>query len=222
MAKIIPISEHFQHFLTEMKESFWGDVYGRTKLVWKQFLELDSQRQRDRYTVREAYQRRDSPRQPYRNGYYEREFVTRFGTLRLRIARTRGKSFLPGGLQRFQRRAEEVSMLIREAFLRGISTRQVGRVVATLTGETVSAPTVSKLPRDLDQAVRQFHAAPLADDYAYLFLDGVSLRARRPAGRKRVHMLVAYGVRRDGSRHLLPFLRSQGESQGDWEALLQD
>ena len=84
----------------------------------------------------------------------------------------------------------------------------------------MSAQTVSKLTRDLDQAVRQFHAARLADDYAYLFLDGVSLRVRRPAGRKRVQMLVAYGVRRDGTRHLLAFVRSQGESQADWEALL--
>jgi putative transposase len=50
----------------------------------------------------------------------------------------------------------------------------------------------------------------------------VSLRVRRPAGRKRVQMLVGYGVRRDGTRHLLAFLRSQGESQADWEGLLQD
>ena len=98
----------------------------------------------------------------------------------------------------------------------------MGRVVATLTGEVVSAQTVSKLTRDLDEAVRQFHQARLSDDYAYLFLDGVSLRVRRPAGRKRVQMLVAYGVRRDGTRHLLAFLRSQGESQADWEGLLQD
>ncbi len=113
-------------------------------------------------------------------------------------------------------------MLIREAFLRGISTRQVGRVVATLAGEVVSPQTVSKLTRDLDEAVKQFHQARLSDDYAYLFLDGVSLRVRRPAGRKRVHMLVAYGVRRDGTRHLLAFMRSQGESQADWEGLLGD
>jgi putative transposase len=98
-----------------------------------------------------------------------------------------------------------VSLLIREAFLRGISTRQVGRVVATITGETVSAQTVSKLTRDLDEAVRQFHQAGLSDDYAYLFLDGVSLRVRRPTGRKQVQMLVAYGIRRDGRRHLLAF-----------------
>src|SRR2546428_2148294 len=222
MAKVTPISEHFQHFLGEMKESFWGDLSGQTRLAWQRFFELQSERQRDRVSGWGRYERGASPGRDYRNGYYQRDFVTRFGTIRLRIARTRGRSFLPAGLKRFQRRAEEVAILIREAFLRGISTRQVGRVVATLTGERVSAQTVSKLTRDLDQAVRQFHAAPLADDYAYLFLDGVSLRARRPAGRKRVHMLVAYGVRRDGGRHLLGFLRSQGGGQGGWEALLQD
>jgi putative transposase len=94
--------------------------------------------------------------------------------------------------------------------------------VATLTGETVSAQTVSRLTRDLDEAVRQFHQAPLEDSWSYLFLDGVSLRVRRPSGRQRVQMLVAYGVRPDGRRHLLGFLRSQGESQAAWEGLLQD
>src|SRR5262249_51381004 len=222
MAKVTPISEHFQHFLAEMKETFWGDLYGQTRLAWQRFFQQESQRQRDRFAGWGWYERGPRKVRQYRNGYYERDFVTRFGTIRLRIARTRGKSFLPVGLRGFQGRAEEVSMLIREAFLRGISTRQVGRVVATLTGETVSAQTVSKLTRDLDQAVRQFHQARFCDDYVYLFLDGVSLRARRPGGRKRVHMLVAYGVRRDGTRHLLAFLRSQGESQAEWEGLLQD
>ena len=222
MAKITPITEHFQHFLADMKESFWGDVYGQTKLAWQGFLELESQRQRDRFSGWGRYERSRSQPRDYRNGYYERDFVTRLGTLRLRVARTRGKSFLPRGIERFQRRAEEVAMLIREAFLRGISTRQVGRLVATVTEEVVSAQTVSKLTRGLDNTVRQFHQARLEDHYAYLFLDGVSLRVRRPAGRKRVQMLVAYGVRRDGTRHLLAFLRSQGESQSDWEGLLQD
>src|SRR5213596_776560 len=161
MAKIIPISEHFQHFLAEMKESFWGELYGQTRQAWQRFFELQSERQRDRFSGWGRYERRRGKRRAYRNGYYERDFVTRFGTIRLRIARTREKSFLPVGLRRFQRRAEEVSLLIREAFLRGISTRQLGRVVATITGERVSAQTVSKLTRDLDEAVRQFHQARL-------------------------------------------------------------
>ena len=147
--------------------------------------------------------------------------MTVFGTLKIRIARTRQRGFLPQALQRFQRRAPEVMLLIREAFLRGLSTRQVGKVVGIIT-EGVSAQTVSRLTRSLDGLVRAFHQSPLQDEWAYLFLDGVSLRIRRPGGRKRVQMLVAYGVRPNGSRELLGFLRSAGESQAAWEGLLQD
>ena len=222
MGKIVSITEHFQHFLTDLKESFWGDLEAKTKLAWKHFLEAESERMRDRFAVFDSHQRGQRVAGGYRNGYYERDFVTRFGTIRLRIARTRGKGFLPPGLEKFQRRAPELALLIREAFLRGISTRQVGRVVATLTGETVSAQTVSNLTRDLDHAVREFHRAPLQDEWAYLFLDGVNLKVRRPAGRQCVQMLVAYGVRQDGTRQLLGFLRTKGEGQIHWEALLND
>ena len=50
MAKVTPISEHFQHFLAEMKETFLGDMYGQTKLAWQRFFELQSERQRDRFS----------------------------------------------------------------------------------------------------------------------------------------------------------------------------
>jgi len=221
MRRVVPITEQFQHFVAEVKESFWGDVYGRTRLFWQKFLDTESMRERDRYLGVEDYERKPK-RRDYRNGFYRRCFVTVFGTLVLRVARARGKSFLPPGLERFQRRADRVMLMIREAFLRGLSTRQVGRVMLTLTGEPVSAQTVSKLAQGLDRAVKTFHRACLKDEWAYLFLDGVSLRVRRPSGRKRVQMLVAYGVRRDGTRRLLAFLRSQGESQAAWEGLLQD
>ncbi len=222
MAKVTSITEHFQHFVKESKESFWGDLYGKTQLAWKGFFDLQSERERDRYSGAGRYEREAKQRKDYRNGYYERDFLSRFGTIRLRIARTRTKNFLPAGLERFQRRAPELAMLVREAFLRGLSTRQVGRVMATLTGKPISPQSVSRLTRDLDEAVRRFHQAPLEDQWAYLFLDGVSLRVRRPSGRKRVQMLVAYGVRDNGTRHLLGFLRSPGESQSAWEGLLQD
>ena len=206
-----------------MKESFWGDLYGQTKLAWKQFFEAESERQRDRYAAGQRISGGAGRRQDYRNGYYERDFVTRFGTIRLRVARTRGKSFLPRGLEPFQRRAPEVALLIREAFLRGISHAAGGtggghadrRSGERADGVEVDAATWTK-------RCASFIRRGCSDDYAYLFLDGVSLRVRRPAGRKRVQMLVAYGVRRDGTRHLLAFLRSQGESQSDWEGLLQD
>lgn len=214
------ITQQFEEFVADLKDSFWGDMYGRAQLALKKTLEAESERARDACLKAARYERTGAERE-YRNGYYERDWVTRFGTVRLRIARTRKQAFLPKGLEAFQRRAEDVAMLIREAFLRGISTRQVGRIVAMITGEPISAQTVSRLTRELDGAVRDFHSAPLKDEWAYLFLDGVSLRVRRPAGRNCVQMLVAYGVRTDGSRQLLAFQRSRGESQWAWEGLLR-
>lgn len=221
MTTLAPWTEQWQHFQREIREDFWGDLAQQTRQSWQDFLGRLSIEARDRYLGVRNYER--SPeRIDVRNGFYERDFVTRLGTLRVRVARTRQQTFLPAGLRRLDRRAAEVLLLIREAFLRGLSTRAVGRVVALLTEEPVSAQTVSRLTQQLDQAVTQFHQATLTDEWQYLFLDGVSLRVRRPSGRKRVQLLVAYGVRADGTRQLLAFTRSTGESQAAWEGLLHD
>jgi transposase-like protein len=140
----------------------------------------------------------------------------------LRIPRTRQRSFLPRWIGRLERRAPEVAELMRQAFLRGISTRPVGRVVAVLTGESVSAQTVSRLTRVLDQAVRAFHQRTLGDHWCYVLFDGVWLKVRRAFGPQRVLLLVAYGIRRDGTRQLLAFTRAKSESQAGWEGLLND
>lgn len=152
----------------------------RTRAAWKELFENESERLRELYAGWPRHGR--GPRKPgrYLNRYYVQNFATVFGTIRLGVARARGKIFLPPGLQQFQRRAPELAMLIREAIVRGLSTRQVGRVVSTLTGEVVSGQTVSRLLRDLDDPVCEFHRAPLAGEWVYLFLDGV--RVRRPTG----------------------------------------
>src|SRR4029077_4980685 len=221
MRRVIPITEQYQHFVADLQGSFWGDCYGQVRRLCNEAIERESIRLREVYLNCARYER-TCERRDQRNGFYHRDFQTRFGCLRLKIARTRTRSFLPSVIQLFQRRSEDITLLVREAFLRGISTRQVGRVIASLQLGPLSAQTVSRLSRSLDSMVQAFHQCRLTDEWAYLFLDGVSLRVRRPAGRKRVQMLVAYGVRRDGTRHLLAFLRSQGESQADWEGLLQD
>jgi hypothetical protein len=95
MGKIVSITEHFQHFLADLKESFWGDLEKKTQLAWKRFLEEEAERLGDQYAVLDSYERGSRQPTQYRNGYYERDFVTRFGTIRLRVARARGKSFLP-------------------------------------------------------------------------------------------------------------------------------
>ena len=176
MRTVAPMTEQFQHFVHDLKESFWGDLYGQARRKLEEVLNKESVRLREE-AVDCAPRQQGPTRRGQRNGFYFRDFVSRFGTLRLKVARTREKSFLPGGLARFQRRAAEVMLLVREAFLRGLSTRQVGRVVAIFTEEVVSAQTVSKLSRSLDHLVKAFHQQRLQDEWGYLFLDGVSRRA---------------------------------------------
>ena len=213
----------FQAFVQELQESFWGDLQGQTRRVLKELLEANAEQQMADYLGLKWHERANpAERVDYRNGFYERDYVTALGVIRLRIPRTRQRSFLPRCIEPLQRRAPEVAELIRQAFLRGISTRQVGRVVAVLTGEPVSAQTVSKLTRVLDQAVQQFHQRRLGDDWVYLVLDGVWLKVRRAFGPQRVLLLVAYGIRGDGTRELLAFTRAKSESQVGWEGLLND
>ena len=200
-----------------------GDFQGRTQEVLKKLLESDAEQQMADYLGLKWHERaQPAERVDYRNGFYQRDYLTPLGTIRLRIPRTRQRSFLPRWIGRLERRAPEVAELMRQAFLRGISTRQVGKVVAVLTGESVSAQTVSKLTRVLDQAVQAFHHRWLGDDWAYLVLDGVWLKVRRAFGPQRVLLLVAYGIRRNGQRELLAFTRAKGESQAGWEGLLND
>jgi putative transposase len=214
----------FAAFVQEVQESFWGDWQGRTRETLQKLLEADSEQQMAEYLGLQWYERGTAAagRIDYRNGFYQRRYVTPWGVIRIRVSRTRLRSFLPRGMKTLERRSPEVSEMIRQAFLRGISTRGVGRVVSLLTGEAVSAQTVSRLTRVLDREVQKFHHAPLGDDWCYLMLDGVWLKVRRAFGPQKVLLLVAYGVRPDGRRQLLAFVRAKSESQAGWEGLLHD
>ena len=215
-------TEQYAVYKQEAAEEFWGQIRWRTQMALQQILEADSQQQMADYLGLQPYERSEEPKDRIdsRNGYYERDYVTPLGSIRVRVRRTRKRSFLPRGIKTLQRRAPEVAEMIRQAFLRGISTRAVGRVVALLTDEPVSAQTVSRLTRTLDREVQQFHHAPLADDWAYLLLDGVWMKVRRAFGPQRVLLLVAYGVRANGQRKLLAFTRARAENQAAWEGFL--
>src|SRR6266404_4459796 len=217
-------TQRFAAFVRDLQESFWGDFQGRTREALQKLLEADSEQQMADYVGLKWHERPAGAagRIDYRNGFYRRAYVTPLGVIRFRVSRTRLRSFLPRGMRALERRSPEVSEMIRQAFLRGISTRGVGRVVSLLTGESVSAQTVSRLTRVLDEQVAKFHHAPLGDDWCYLMLDGVWLKVRRAFGPQRVLLLVAYGVRTDGRRELLAFVRAKSESQAGWEGLLND
>lgn len=107
-------------------------------------------------------------------------------------------------------------------FLAGVSTRRVKEVLKPLYGHNViSASTVSAVTKVLDGAVEKYHRRAISDDYRFLFLDGIYLKAKSPVKAKRRCILVAYGIKKDGTRELIDFrLARKGESQAAWECFL--
>ena len=161
-------TERFEGFLRDVQETFWGDLEGQVQRGVKTLREVDSEQQMEESLGLRWYGRpaADQERVDSRNGYYARDYVTPWGTIRFEVRRTRWRWFLPGMLRAFERRAPEVAELIRQAFLRGVPTRAVGRVVALVSDEAVSAQTVSQLTPALDAKLRAFQAAELTDDWA--------------------------------------------------------
>src|SRR5438477_7866109 len=216
-------SGHLKLEWEERKAFFAEELEEQVRSSVKQMLEQALEAERtDRLAVG-RYVRDVETRRDYRNGYYRRDLGTRLGLLcGLRVPRTR-RGYRSELLPRYQRRQEPVHALIREAFLRGISTRQVGPVLEPVLGEAYSAQTISRIARGLDGAVEQFHRRCLRDNYLYLFLDGVVLKVRDVGGkvRRRV-VLAAYGITPCGRRELLAYRLVQGESEAAWTAFLQD
>ncbi|MGB2642260.1 MAG: IS256 family transposase [Candidatus Acidiferrum sp.] len=202
----------------ECKDFFESELLEQVRAHIKLLLETALGVERDRH-LRLSYYEHAPDRLDYRNGFYFRDLVTQLGRLaRVRIPRTRRgfrSELLP-------RRQQAVNELILQAFLRGVSTRQVGRVLAPVLGECYSAQTISRITRQLDAAVAQFHRRPLRDDYVYLFLDGVVLKMRDLTAKVRRRMvLVAYGVRLNGQREILDYRFAYGESEAAWLEFLQ-
>ena len=90
-------TQRFQVFVRDVQESFWGDFQGRTREALKKLLETDAEQQMADYLGLRWHERagKERPRVDYRNGFYERDYVTPLGIIRLRIPRTRQRSFLP-------------------------------------------------------------------------------------------------------------------------------
>jgi len=155
------------------------------------------------------------------NGFYRRDLLTTVGAIRLAVPRTRTAS-ARDELAAYARRRRDVDRLIMACFVLGLSTRKVGEAVLGIFGERVSAATVSRVAKGLDQAVAAFHRRPLRDGYRVLILDGVVLSRRTGAGAIRRPVLVALGITPEGRREILDFQVVRGESQVAWEGFLSD
>jgi putative transposase len=212
---------HLKLDWAERQDFFESELLEKVRAELKRMLEAALLAECDRYVRLGRYEHAPE-RLDYRNGCYYRDLVTHLGRLaRVKIPRTR-HGFPSQLLPRYQRRQRTVNQLILQAFLRGVSTRQVGRVLAPVLGESYSAQTISLITRQLDAAVAQFHRRALRDDYVYLFLDGVVLKLRDLTAKVRRRMvLVAYGVRPNGQREIIDYHFAYGESEAAWLEFLQ-
>ena len=103
---------------------------------------------------------RSAGRVNQRNGYRPRRLDTRVGTLELAIPKLRAGSYFPDWLLEPRRRGERALVaVVAECYLRGVSTRRVEGLVATLGIQSLSKSQVSELARTLDGEVAAFPAA---------------------------------------------------------------
>jgi putative transposase len=96
---------------------------------------------------------RSEERTNHRNGYRDRRWKTRAGSILLRIPKLRQGSYFPGFLE--PRRAAEKAMtaVIQEAYIQGVSTRSVDDLVKAMGMTGVSKSQVSRLCEEIDERV---------------------------------------------------------------------
>ena len=156
-----------------------------------------------------------------RNGYYRRHLLTVLGDIELSVPRTRTFS-ARSVVTAYARREHHVDRLILACFVLGFSPRKVGEALLTILGERVSPATVSRVAQTLDQAVAAFHRRRLSNRYRVLIFDGVVLSRRTGAGARRRPVLVALGLTPEGKKEVIDFRLAPAESEGAWEAFLND
>ena len=156
-----------------------------------------------------------------RNGSYSRHLLTELGDIELNVPRTRQYSGLKV-VRAYARRAQHIDRMILACFVLGVSTRKVAEALLPVLGERVSASTVSRVGKQLDEVVEAFHRRPLANRYRVLVFDGVVMARKTGAGAIRRPVLVALGIRPDGKKEIIDFRLAQGESTIAWEAFLND
>ena len=126
-------------------KDFWIDVNTYLRKLTKNLLEKIMDEELVEYMQTKTYQRSHN-RLDYRNGCYYRNLDTTLGPLeRLAVPRSRQGLFKTAVFERYQRRQQTVNDVICQAFLRGISTREVSDVLKPVLGINVSASAVSRI-----------------------------------------------------------------------------
>jgi transposase-like protein len=170
-----------------------------------------------------GYGERSPERVNRRNGYRERDWDTRVGSIELAVPRLREGSYFPDWLLQPRRRAEQAFVsVIADAYLAGVSTRRVEKLVQQLGVERMSKSQVSRLAKSLDGIVEDFRTRPLdGAPYAYVTLDALVVKCREGGRTVNVCVVHAVGVNRDGFRESLGVDVVTAEDGAAWLAYLR-
>ena len=169
------------------------------------------------------YGERSPERTNSRNGYRNRDWDTRAGTVELAIPKLRSGSYFPDWLLQHRRRAEQTLVsVVAKSYLLGESTRRVEKMVEQLGIKALSKSQVSEMARHLDAQVEAFRQRPLdAGPYTFVWVDALVIKVREHGRTINVHALVAVGVNADGGREVLGLEGTSDEDGAGWLAFLR-
>ena len=164
---------------------------------------------------------RSEGREGHRNGYRDRNWETRVGDIRLRIPKLRQGTYYPSFLEP-RRRAEKALMaVIQTAYVKGVSTRKVDDLVQAFGLSGIDKSKVSRICKELDEAVTAFRERPLEVAYPYLWLDALYLKVRQNHRIVNMAVVIAVGVRETGEREVLAIDIGASEEEAFWKAFLR-
>jgi transposase-like protein len=165
-------------------------------------------------------ERAPGKRQAQRNGYRDRRWDTRVGEIELQIPRLRTGSYLPSFLEPRRRAEQALIAVVQEAYVNGVSTRKVDRLVEQMGLRGLSKDQVSRMCRGLDEQVELFRNRPLEGAYPYLWLDAKVERVRERGGVRQKALVIAYAVHETGIREVLGIDVGEAETEAFWTEFL--
>jgi len=158
----------------------------------------------------------------HRNGYRPRPWETRVGEIELLVPKKRqGPAYFPSFLEPRRRSEQAIMAVVMEAYVNGVSTRKVDRLVEQLGIAGMTKDRVSAICGGLDEQVQAFRERPLEGAYPYLWLDAKHVKVRCGGHVRSKAMVVAYGVAASGVREVIGLDIGEVESEAFWTDFLR-